>query len=55
MKYKGLPILVGIGLVLVNFALHLLFPSAFLTRSNFLLHLGVVIALVGLLIGEVLG
>ena len=56
---KGLPVFVGIGLVLVSLALNL-FPAlreaggfwGWLIRGNLLLHLGVIISLLGLLIGD---
>lgn len=58
--------MVGVGLVLLNFALqlvvYLVVPDAqrsgilffLLTDGNFFLHLGVLIGLVGLLVGDVL-
>ncbi len=48
---KGLLPLIGIGLVLVNLVLVLILPPAsFLVISNFFLHLGIVVALFGLLL-----
>lgn len=55
MKYKGVPVLVGVGLILVNFLVHLLFPQSFVATSELFLHLGLIIAFLGLLIGDVLG
>jgi hypothetical protein len=58
---KGLPVFIGVGLVLINLALGLVFtrPEAggalgWLARTDLLLHLGVVIALLGILIGDAL-
>lgn len=65
-QVRGLPVLVGAALVLLNFvlqiALHLVVPdlqqSGFLwfllTDGNLFLHLGVLVGLVGLLVGDVL-
>ena len=58
---KGLPVLVGIGLVLLSLVLNL-FPAlreaggfwGWLLHSNLLLHLGVTIGLLGILIGDAL-
>jgi tellurite resistance protein TehA-like permease len=63
---RGLPVLIGVGLVVLNFVvrcvLYALIPDpheasfwAFLfTDGNLLLHLGVVVGLLGVLIGDVL-
>jgi hypothetical protein len=65
-RVRGLPVLVGVALVVLNFvlqlAVHLVVPDAqrgglllfLLTDGNFFLHLGVLIGFVGLLIGDVL-
>jgi hypothetical protein len=65
-KVRGLPVLVGVGLVLLNFVIRSiafgLMPdspeaSFFLflfTDGNLLLHLGVIIGLLGVLIGDIL-
>ena len=55
MKYKGAPVLIGIALIAANFLTHLFFPNSFLATSEFLLHLGLITALMGLLIGDVIG
>jgi len=47
---KGLLILVGIGLVLINGALQFFPQLGWLVSSNFFLHLGVVVSLVGILL-----
>lgn len=50
---KGLLPIVGILLVVVNFLLQL-FPSGWITQTNCFLHLGVVVALFGLLLARAL-
>lgn len=58
---KGLPVLVGVGLVLVSLVLNL-FPAlreaggfwGWLIQGNLLLHLGVIIGLLGILLGDAL-
>ena len=56
-RLPGLPILVGIGLVLANFIL-LLLPDwpvvGWLADKQLLLHLGVVVGFVGVLLGRAL-
>ncbi len=56
-RNKGLPVVVGVGLVLLNFLLQLL-PAwpviGWLAEVNFFLHLGIVIGLLGILIGDAL-
>jgi len=44
---KGLLPLTGILLIVLNFVLVSLFPDWFLARTNLLLHLGVIVALIG--------
>lgn len=46
---KGLLPMVGIGLVLLNFVLQF-FPAGWLSESDALLHLGVVLSIVGFLL-----
>ena len=64
-RMRGLPVLVGIGFVVLNFVVQCLVypilpdvkPGFFLyllADSNLLLHLGVIIGLVGVLIGDIL-
>jgi hypothetical protein len=54
---KGAPVLIGVALVIVNFILQ---PFGgvpilgILVRSNLLLHLGVIVGLLGILIGDAL-
>lgn len=57
-RYPGLPVLIGIGLVLVNFVFQLL-PSdwpviGWMAEVNLLLHLGVVLGLFGALLPHAL-
>jgi hypothetical protein len=46
---KGLLPLVGIGLVLINLFFQIV-PSGWLTTSNLFLHLGIIVALLGILL-----
>lgn len=48
---KGLLPLVGIVLVIINFILPLFFGPNFLTDSNLFLHLGVIVAIFGMMLG----
>ena len=47
---KGLLILIGIGLVLINGILQFIIGSSWLVENDVLLHLGVIIALAGVLL-----
>jgi hypothetical protein len=56
-RWPGFPILVAIGLVALNFVLHLLpdWPVVgWLARSHLLLHLGVILGFVGVVLARVL-
>lgn len=53
-RYKGLPTMLAVLLVLVNFVLQF-FNLGWLSESNLLLHLGIIIGLIGLLLAEALG
>jgi hypothetical protein len=53
-RYKGLPTMLAVLLVLVNFVLQFV-NLGWLSESNLLLHLGIVIGLIGLLLAEALG
>jgi hypothetical protein len=53
-RYKGLPTMVAVLLVLLNFVVQFL-PLGWLATSNLLLHLGIVVGLTGLLLAEALG
>lgn len=56
-RHPGLPILIGVGLVLLNFVAQLL-PNwlviEWLANTHFLLHLGLVLGFLGILLGDVL-
>lgn len=47
---KGLLPLIGILLVVVNFVLPFLIPAGFLTLSNLFLHLGIIVAIFGMML-----
>ncbi len=47
---KGLLPLIGIALILLNLVLQFVLPPDWLTRSNLFLHLGIVIAIFGLML-----
>ena len=51
-RVKGLPILIGILLVILNFIVQYIPNLAFLGHSNLLLHLGIVVGLLGVLLAE---
>ena len=52
-RRRGLPVLLGIGLVLLNFVFQYIPGLEVLTARNFLLHLGVVVGLLGVLLGDI--
>ena len=54
-EHKGVPVLVGALLVILNFAVVLLSRGTWLADTNLLLHLGVVVGLIGILLGDALG
>jgi hypothetical protein len=65
-KLKGLPVLIGVGLIIANFLVQLLayafgatsgepgFILFLFTDANLLLHLGVIVGLIGILLGDML-
>jgi membrane protein DedA with SNARE-associated domain len=65
-KVRGLPVLIGVALVFLNFvircAVYAFVPSSqdvglvlfLFTDGNLLLHLGVIVGLLGILIGDIL-
>ncbi len=65
-KVRGLPVLIGVALVLLNFVVRCVvygltpdsqevgFVLFLFTDGNLLLHLGVLVGLMGVLIGDVL-
>ncbi|MBN1920153.1 MAG: hypothetical protein JW892_02820 [Anaerolineae bacterium] len=57
-NHRGLPVLIGVLLVVLNFILQLLPPWAvigWLANVDLFLHLGVIVGFLGLLIGDALG
>ncbi len=51
---KGLLPIVGLGFVFLNFILVSLVPDWFFSRTNLLLHLGIIIAIIGQMLAWVL-
>jgi hypothetical protein len=65
-RYRGLPVLVGVALVILNYVLAAAWPSVetaqvsnvflrivrFVIVTNLFLHLGVIVGLVGVLLGD---
>jgi hypothetical protein len=47
---KGLLPLIGIGFILANLLVQFLFPPGWLVSTNLLLHLGLLIAILGLML-----
>ena len=55
--HRGVPILLGVALVVLNYVL-LISPGVqlgFVEETNLFLHLGVIVGLVGVLLGDALG
>ncbi|CAG0936149.1 hypothetical protein TFLX_05015 [Thermoflexales bacterium] len=54
--HRGVPVLIGVLLVLLNYLLRLLPETqlGFIESTDLLLHLGVVVGLVGILLGDAL-
>jgi hypothetical protein len=56
-RFPGLPVIVAVGLVVVNFLLQFLpdWPVVgWLAHTHLLLHLGVILGLLGILLGDAL-
>jgi len=53
-RYKGLPTMIAVLLVVLNFVLQF-FNVGWLSSSNLLLQLGIVVGLIGVLLAEELG
>jgi len=54
---KGLPVFVGVLLVILNYAAQFFAPVpvvGFIGSTNLLLHLGVIVGLIGILLGDAL-
>jgi hypothetical protein len=55
--HRGVPVLIGVLLVLLNYLL-LIIPGiqlGFVESTNLLLHVGVIVGLLGVLLGDALG
>jgi len=53
-RYKGLPTMIAVALVALNFVLQF-FNFGWLSTSNLFLHLGIIVGLIGFLLAEALG
>lgn len=67
-RYRGLPVLLGVGLVIINYILVAAWPSAsvaqasniflrvlrFVIVTDLFLHLGIIVGLIGVLLGDAL-
>jgi hypothetical protein len=51
---KGLLPMVGVGLIVLNFVLVIIFPNAGISRVDLFLHLGLIVAILGLLLARAL-
>lgn len=51
---KGLPVIIGLILVIISFIAHFVPALSFLTTGLWLLHLGVIIGLGGMLFSDTL-
>jgi len=51
-EHKGVPVLIAVVFVVVNFVLGVLAPGSWLVTSNLFLHLAVITGLLGILIGD---
>lgn len=47
---KGLLPIIGLVLIVVNLILHFIFPDSFLTETDLFLHVGLIIAIFGLML-----
>lgn len=52
-RRRGLPVLLAIGLVILNFVFQFIPGLQVLTTGNLLLHLGLVVGLLGILLGDI--
>ncbi len=52
---RGIPTLIGIFLVGLNFAVQFIPSAVFFAESNLFLHLGIIIGLAGLMLAVALG
>ena len=51
---KGLPVIIGLVLVIISFIAQFVLTLSFLTAGQWLLHLGVIIGLGGMLFSDTL-
>lgn len=52
---KGLLPLIGVGLIILNWLFAMIFPAEwFIIKSNLFLHLGLILALVGVMLSNAL-
>lgn len=51
---KGLLQLIGLILIIINFAINAFFPDIFISRTNLTLHIGLIFAIVGQLLASIL-
>jgi hypothetical protein len=54
---KAMPVLLGVLLVILNYAAQFLAQTpvlGFIAQTNLLLHLGIVVGLIGILVGDAL-
>lgn len=51
---KGFVPLIGVGLVLVSMVIGIIWPDSYLSRSAVMLHIGVILAVLGLMLGQAL-
>jgi len=51
---KGLLPLIGAGMVLINLLMEIVIPNAYLTEIGLFLHLGIILALFGLVLARAL-
>jgi membrane-bound ClpP family serine protease len=51
---KGLLLLVGLLLIIINLILQFVLPPGWLIESNLFLHLGLVVAILGMLLARIL-
>jgi len=49
---KGLPVLIGVALVIANYVVQFFPALGFVASTDLLLHLGVIVGILGLLIGD---
>jgi hypothetical protein len=54
-RYRGLPTMIAVALIIVNLILQFFPGLGWLVTSNLLLHLGIIIGFIGLLLAEAVG